>query len=57
MRSLLTVGVVSLAVILAWTDTRLSRYVWLLFLVVPVVGSRIAARLDTSQHAAEPANT
>jgi uncharacterized membrane protein len=55
-RSLLTVGVVSLAVILAWTDTRLSRYAWLLFLVVPVVGSRIATRLDTSQHAAGPAN-
>ena len=56
-RSLLTVGVVSLAVILAWTDTRLSRYVWLLFLIVPVVGSRIATRLDASQQAAEPANS
>jgi uncharacterized membrane protein len=56
-RSLLTVGVVSLAVIMAWTETRLARYVWLLFLVVPLVGSRIAARLDTSQNAAEPANT
>jgi hypothetical protein len=54
---LLTVGVVSLAVIMAWTETRLARYVWLLFLVVPLVGSRIAARLDTSQNAAEPANT
>jgi uncharacterized membrane protein len=56
-RSLLTVGVASLAVILAWTDTRLSRYVWLLFLVVPLVGSRIATQLDTSQHAVGQANT
>lgn len=56
-RSLLTVGVISLAVLLAWTDTSLSRYAWLLFLVVPVIGSRIAARLDTSQNASEPART
>lgn len=56
-RSMLTVGVVSIAVVLAWTDTSLSRYAWLLFLVVPVIGSRIAARLDTSQNATEPART
>jgi len=56
-RSLLTVGVVSLAVILAWTDTGLSRYVWLLFIVVPLVGSRIAARLDESDGATASAGT
>lgn len=56
-RSLLTVGVASLAVVLAWTDTGLSRYAWLLFLVVPVVGSRIAARFDSSENATTPART
>lgn len=56
-RSLLTIGVVSLAVILAWTDTHLSKYVWLLFLVVPLLGSRIATRLQTSMPAGETADT
>ena len=56
-RSLLTLGVASIAVVLAWTDTGLSRYAWLLFLVVPVVGSRIAARFGTSESATEPART
>ena len=55
-RSLLTVGVVSLAVVLAWTDTHLSKYVWLLFLVVPVAGSRIATRLNASVPATETAS-
>ena len=56
-RSALTVAVVSLALILAWTDTALSRYAWLLFLVVPFIGSRIAARLEGSQNATTPAGT
>lgn len=55
-RSLLTLGVVSIALILAWTDAGYSRYVWLLFLVVPVIGSRIASRFDTTPDASEPAN-
>ena len=50
-RSLLTVAVVSLALILAWTDTGAARYVWLLFLVVPLVGSRIADRMESAQPA------
>jgi uncharacterized membrane protein len=45
-RALLTVAVVSLALVLAWTDASLARYAWLLFLVVPVIGSRIAARIE-----------
>jgi uncharacterized membrane protein len=48
-RAVLTVGVVSLALVLGWTDTALARYVWLLFLVVPVLGSRIAARITAGQ--------
>ncbi len=50
-RALLTIAVVSLALILAWTDTGLARYVWLLFLVVPVIGSRIADRWEPAQSA------
>jgi uncharacterized membrane protein len=56
-RSLLTVAVVAVALVLAWKDTRVARYAWLLFLVVPVIGSRIAARLDTSENATEPSGT
>jgi uncharacterized membrane protein len=48
-RAGLTVAVVSLALLLAWTDTTLARYVWLLFLVVPYAGSRIAARMDARE--------
>ncbi len=50
-RALLTLAVVSLAVAVAWTDTALARYVWLLFLVVPLIGSRIAARIEPAQEA------
>jgi uncharacterized membrane protein len=48
-RAVLTVGVVALALVLGWTDTALARYVWLLFLVVPLLGSRIAARMTEDQ--------
>jgi uncharacterized membrane protein len=50
-RALLTVAVVSLALVLAWTDTGLARYVWLLFLVVPVIGSRVAGRMEAGRMA------
>jgi uncharacterized membrane protein len=56
-RALLTVGVVSLALVLAWNDTGLARYVWLLFLVVPVIGSRIANRLEARREAGAPSGT
>jgi uncharacterized membrane protein len=52
-RALLTIGVVMLSLILAWTDTVLARYVWLLFLVVPFLGSRIGERIDTRHGGAE----
>jgi uncharacterized membrane protein len=48
-RAVLTVAVTSLALLFAWTDTGAARYVWLLFLVVPVLGSRIAARVEPKQ--------
>lgn len=50
-RAMLTVVVVSIAITIAWTDTSLARYVWLLFLVVPVIGSRIASRFESPQSA------
>jgi uncharacterized membrane protein len=48
-RALLTVGVVALSLVMAWVDTSLARYVWLLFLVVPVIGSRIAGRMAQAE--------
>lgn len=56
-RSVLTMVVVSLALVLAWTDAGLARYVWLLFLVVPVIGSRIAARMVPEETAGAAAGT
>jgi hypothetical protein len=56
-RAVLTVVVVSLSLILAWTDTGLAKYVWLLFLLVPVIGSRIAAQLEAGRTAGVSAGT
>jgi uncharacterized membrane protein len=56
-RALLTVGVVSLSLVMAWADTSLARYVWLLFLVVPVIGSRIAGRMVQADAANPSAGT
>ena len=53
-RAVLTVAVVSLALLLAWTDTTLARYVWLLFLVVPWIGSRVAERIEARNQEAAP---
>jgi len=50
-RATLTIVVVSIAVALAWTDASLARYAWLLFLIVPVLGSRIASRAEPGQPA------
>jgi uncharacterized membrane protein len=50
-RSSLTIVVIAIAIVLAWTDTSVARYVWLLFLVVPVLGSRIASRAEPEQPA------
>jgi uncharacterized membrane protein len=45
-RAVLTVVIVAISLVLAWTDTSLARYVWLLFLVAPIAGGRIAARME-----------
>jgi uncharacterized membrane protein len=56
-RAVLTLVVVSLAVILAWTDAALARYAWLLFLVAPIIGTRIATRIEGTQDATLSAGT
>ncbi len=53
-RAVLTLVVVSFALVLAWTDAALARYVWLLFLVVPLVGTHIATRIEEPQDALSP---
>jgi uncharacterized membrane protein len=50
-RAVLTLVVVSVSLILAWTVTSLARYIWLLFLVVPFIGSRIAAGMEARRTA------
>ena len=43
-RALLVIAIVALSLVLAWTDTNLAKFVWLLFLVVPPVGERVSRR-------------
>jgi uncharacterized membrane protein len=45
-RAVLVIVVVSLSIALAWTDVRLARFVWLLFLLVPGTGGRIARLIE-----------
>jgi TMEM175 potassium channel family protein len=45
-RAGLVIAVVALAVLLAWTDQPLSRYVWLLFLLVSPVAERITRAVE-----------
>ncbi len=39
-RFVLVIGIVALSLLLAWTN--LSKYVWVLFLFVPMIGHRLA---------------
>jgi uncharacterized membrane protein len=48
-RAALVIGVVTLSIVLAWTDTRLARFVWLLFLLVPAAGERVSGRIEGRQ--------
>ena len=45
-RAVLVIVVVALSVAIAWTDVRLARYVWLLFLFVPGMGERVARLIE-----------
>ena len=48
-RVVLVIFIVGLSVVLAWTDPRLAKYVWLLFLVSPSASERITRGLERSR--------
>lgn len=48
-RVLLVVGVVSLSIVLAWTDANLARYAWLLFLFTATIAERITRRVERAR--------
>jgi uncharacterized membrane protein len=50
-RAVLVIIVVTLSLVLAWTDTQLAKYSWLLFLLVPGAGERISRVLERSRAA------
>jgi len=54
-RTLLTIAIVALSVLLAWTVESLSRFVWLLFLLLPALGERITRVLERSRPLPAPA--
>ena len=50
-RALLVIAIVTLSLVLAWTDTNLAKFVWLLFLLVPTAGERISRVVERSRAA------
>ena len=50
-RALLVIAIVTLSLVLAWTDTNLAKYTWLLFLLVPAAGERISRLVERSRAA------
>jgi len=48
-RVVLVITIVGVSVALAWTDPRLAKFVWLLFLIVPPVAARITRVLERSR--------
>jgi uncharacterized membrane protein len=50
-RSVMVVAIVTISLVLAWTDTQLAKFVWLLFLFVPAIGERVSRRLERSRTA------
>jgi uncharacterized membrane protein len=48
-RVVLVLAIVGLSIVLAWTDAKLAKYVWLLFLVSPTVSERITRTLERSR--------
>jgi uncharacterized membrane protein len=49
LRVLFVIGIVAVSVILAWTNPRLAKFVWLLFLVVSPVADRVSTLLEGSR--------
>ncbi len=57
-RAVLVLLIVLLTILLAWVDTTLARYGWLLFLLVPTAGERVTRTLERShEDAASPAGS
>ena len=54
-RSVMVVVIVTVSVALAWTDTQLAKFAWLLFLFVPAIGERVSRRLERSRTASSVA--
>jgi uncharacterized membrane protein len=50
-RSFMVIFIIALSLALAWTDTNLAKYAWLLFLVVPATGERVSRLLERSSAA------
>ncbi len=48
-RVVLVILIVGLSVVLAWTDPRLAKYVWLFFLLSPSASERITRLLEHSR--------
>jgi uncharacterized membrane protein len=48
-RAVLVIVIVGLSLLLAWTDTKLAKYAWLLFLLVPLAGERVSRLVERSK--------
>ena len=48
-RVVLVIVIVSVSLAFAWTDPRLAKYVWLLFLLAPTTSERITRLLEKSR--------
>ncbi len=48
-RVIFVLSIVTLSIVLAWTAPTLAKFVWLLFLVVPVVAERVTRMLERSR--------
>ena len=48
-RVVLVIAIVGVSLALAWTDPRLAKYVWLLFLVSPATAERFTRLLERSE--------
>jgi uncharacterized membrane protein len=51
-RSLLVTAIVLLTIFLAWVDTNVAKYGWVLFTLVPATGERIARKVERSREGA-----
>jgi len=55
-RAVLVLAVIALAITLAWTASSVSNDCWLLFLITPLLGKRLAAWIERRSGGAAPVN-